>query len=165
MTTYRLSPEMNTWTPAAAANKQPASAGTLGEKGHLPTQRTGFNTLDNWGHKTPTQSKRKSNQKEKIKGSWPGTCIQYTRLHIWFICVCRWLRECVCVCERERQRGVCDWERHVWCVLLSTVTFINESGYFSVFCFLCGDTRVHKEMIKLNCQIAMVTGFKILLLL
>ena len=29
----RLSPEMNTWTPAASANKQPASAGTLGEKG------------------------------------------------------------------------------------------------------------------------------------
>ena len=24
----------------------------------LPAQRTGFNTLDNWGHKTPTQSKR-----------------------------------------------------------------------------------------------------------
>ena len=26
--------------------------------GTLRTQRTGFNTLDNWGHKTPTQSKR-----------------------------------------------------------------------------------------------------------
>ena len=29
----RLSPEINTWTPAAVANKQPASAGTLGGKG------------------------------------------------------------------------------------------------------------------------------------
>ena len=28
-----ISPEMNTWTPAATANKRPASAGTLGEKG------------------------------------------------------------------------------------------------------------------------------------
>ena len=46
----------------------------------LPSQRTGFNTLDNWGHKTPTQSKRIKDRKEKIKGSWPGTCIQYTRL-------------------------------------------------------------------------------------
>ena len=47
----------------------------------LPSQRTGFNTLDNWGHKTPTQSKRIKDRKEKIKGSWPGTCVQYTRLH------------------------------------------------------------------------------------
>ena len=31
----RLSPVMNTWTPATTANKQPASAGTLGEKGTL----------------------------------------------------------------------------------------------------------------------------------
>ena len=29
----KLSPEMNISTPAATANKQPASAGTLGEKG------------------------------------------------------------------------------------------------------------------------------------
>ena len=33
ITTYRLSPELNTWTLAATANKGPASAGTLGEKG------------------------------------------------------------------------------------------------------------------------------------
>ena len=61
----RLSPEMNTGTPAATANKQPASAGTLGGKGTLPTQRTSFNTLDNRGHKTPTQSKRKRRQERK----------------------------------------------------------------------------------------------------
>ena len=38
-------------------------------------QRTGFNTLDNWGHKTPTQSKRIKDRKENIKGSepvWPS---------------------------------------------------------------------------------------------
>ena len=35
-------------------------------------QHTSFNTLDNWGHKTPTQSKRRKDSKEKIKGSWPG---------------------------------------------------------------------------------------------
>ena len=50
-------------------------------KGTLPAQRTSFNTLDNWGHKTPTQSKRKG-QERKVKGSRPETCIQYTRLHL-----------------------------------------------------------------------------------
>ena len=44
-----------------------------GGKGTLPAQRTNFNTLDNWGHKTPTQSKRRKDRKEKIKGPWPGT--------------------------------------------------------------------------------------------
>jgi len=44
----------------------------------LQAQRTSFNTLDNWGHKTPTQSKRIKDRKERIKGSWPGTCIQIT---------------------------------------------------------------------------------------
>ena len=58
-----------------------------GGKGTLRAQRTGFNTLDNWGHKTPTQSKRKRNRKEKVKGSWPETCIQYTRLHKDAICL------------------------------------------------------------------------------
>ena len=49
--------------------------GHLGKEDAL-AQRTGFNILDNWGHKTPTQSKKKKdddNRKEKIKGSWPGT--------------------------------------------------------------------------------------------
>ena len=36
-------------------------------------QRTIFNTLDNWGHKTPTQSKKRKDKKQKVKGSWPGT--------------------------------------------------------------------------------------------
>ena len=37
-------------------------------------QCTSFNTLDNWGHKIPTQSKkRKDDKKEKVKGSWPWT--------------------------------------------------------------------------------------------
>ena len=40
----------------------------------MQAQRTSFNTLDNWGHKTPTDSKkRKDDRKEKVKGSWPGT--------------------------------------------------------------------------------------------
>ena len=33
-------------------------------KGTLPAQHTGFNTLGNWGHKTPTQSKRKRTEKK-----------------------------------------------------------------------------------------------------
>ena len=37
----------------------------------LPAQRTGFNTLDNWGHKTPTQSKSKRTRKKRLKGHGP----------------------------------------------------------------------------------------------
>ena len=44
-------------------------------------QRTSFNTLDNWGHKTPTQSKRKRTGKKRLKDHSPKY-IQYTRLHI-----------------------------------------------------------------------------------
>ena len=47
----------------------------------LRAQPTGFNTLDNWGHKK--KIKKEKDSKEKIKGSWPGTCIQYTRLHLY----------------------------------------------------------------------------------
>ena len=36
-------------------------------------QRTSFNTLDNWGHKTPTQSKKRKDKTEEVKGSWPET--------------------------------------------------------------------------------------------
>ena len=42
-----------------------------GGKGTLPAQRTGFNTLDNWGHKTPTQSKWKRKEKKRLKGHGP----------------------------------------------------------------------------------------------
>ena len=67
-------------TQAATANKQPASAGTLGE-GTLLAQRTSFNTLDNWGHKTPTQSKRKRTGQKILKGHGPEHT-QYTELHL-----------------------------------------------------------------------------------
>ena len=48
-------------------------------------QLTSFNTLDNWGHKTPTQSKRKRTGKKRLKGHGPEHT-QYTRLqfHITF---------------------------------------------------------------------------------
>ena len=36
-------------------------------KGTLPAQHTTFNTLDNWGHKNPTQSKRKRTRKKGLK--------------------------------------------------------------------------------------------------
>ena len=42
-----------------------------GGKGTLPAQRTGFNTLDNMGHKTPTQSKRKRTENKRLKGHGP----------------------------------------------------------------------------------------------
>ena len=37
----------------------------------LPAQRTGFNTLHDWGHKTPTQSKRKRTGKKRLKVHGP----------------------------------------------------------------------------------------------
>ena len=41
-----------------------------GAKGTPLAQRTSFNTLDNLGHKAPTQSKKKKDdRKEKVKGS------------------------------------------------------------------------------------------------
>ena len=43
-------------------------------------QRTSFNTLVNWGRKTPTQSKRKRTGKKGLKGHGPEHT-QYTRLH------------------------------------------------------------------------------------
>ena len=42
-----------------------------GGKGTLPAQCTGFDTLDNCGHKTPTQSKRKRTGKKRLKGHGP----------------------------------------------------------------------------------------------
>ena len=42
-----------------------------GGKGTLPARITGFNTLDNWGHKTPTQSKWKRTRKKRLKGHGP----------------------------------------------------------------------------------------------
>ena len=76
----RLSPEMNT---GRSSKQTTCLCRDTGGKGTLRAQRTGFNTLDNWGHKTPTQSKRKRNGKERVKGSWPETSIQYTWLHIY----------------------------------------------------------------------------------
>ena len=55
---------MKPWTPAATENNQPASGG----KGTLPAQHTTFNTLDNWGHKYPTQSKRKRTGNKRLHG-------------------------------------------------------------------------------------------------
>ena len=36
-----------------------------GGKGTLQAQRTNFNTLDNWGHKNPTQSKKRRDRKAR----------------------------------------------------------------------------------------------------
>ena len=55
----------------------------------LPAQRTGFNTLDNWGHTTHTQSKRKRNRKERLKGQGPKhvyntlgyRCLEFSVFH------------------------------------------------------------------------------------
>ena len=48
-------------------------------------QRTSFNTLDNWGHKTPNQSKRKRTGKKSLKGHGLEHT-QYTRLHCISLC-------------------------------------------------------------------------------
>ena len=38
-------------------------------------QRTSFNTLDNWDHKIPTQSKKKKDRNERLKGHGPGQLV------------------------------------------------------------------------------------------
>ena len=55
---------MNTWTPAATVNNQPASAGG---KGTLPAQHTTFNTLDNWAIKPPPNQKGKGPERKGYK--------------------------------------------------------------------------------------------------
>ena len=81
----RLSPEMNT---SHISKQTTCLCRDTGGKGTLPAQRTSFNTLDNWGHKTPTQSKKDKGQERKVKRSWPKTPIQYTRLHIYSTVLC-----------------------------------------------------------------------------
>ena len=52
-------------------------------KGTLRAQRTDFNTLDNWGRKTPTSQKGKGTAgKKRLKGHGPKH-IQYTRLRLY----------------------------------------------------------------------------------
>ena len=51
-----------------------------------------FNTLDNLGHKIPHPVKKEKDRREKDIGSWPGTCIQYTRLHFFS----PWTQSSVC---------------------------------------------------------------------
>ena len=53
-----------------------------GGKRKLQAQRTSFNTLDNWGHKIPTQSKKRKDRKEKVKGSWPWTHTMHSDTHV-----------------------------------------------------------------------------------
>ena len=40
-------------------------------KGTLPAQHTTFNTLDNWGHKTPPNQKGKGLEIKELKGHGP----------------------------------------------------------------------------------------------
>ena len=56
-----------------------------GGKTTLLAQCISFNTLDNWGHKIPTQSKkRKDDRKEKVKGSWPWTQTMHCYIELSF---------------------------------------------------------------------------------
>ena len=67
-THYRLSSEMNT---GRNSKQTTCLCRDTGGKGTLPAQHTSFNTLDNWGHKTPTQSKRKRTEKKRLNGHGP----------------------------------------------------------------------------------------------
>ena len=111
-----------------------------------------FNTLDNWGHKTPTQSKRIKDRKEKIKGSWPGTCIQYTRLHI-HIYLPKLLRYIIIIyCQKTKQnKKYIDYtksNKHWTDIILKSIHRYNiqtherlKEGLFIwhyIICMLCG---------------------------
>ena len=74
ITTYRLSPEINTGRNSI----QPASAGTLGEKGCC-WPKAQVLTLQ-----IIRAIKRMDDRKEKVKGSWPWTHTQCTPLQYIF---------------------------------------------------------------------------------
>ena len=59
----RLFTEMNTGRNSKQTTRL---CRDTGGKGTLPAQCTGFNTIDNWGHKTPTQSKRKRTRRKRL---------------------------------------------------------------------------------------------------
>ena len=50
----------------------------------LPAQHTTFNTLDNWGHKPPTYSKRKRTGKKRLKGAGVYNTLGYILIQIKF---------------------------------------------------------------------------------
>ena len=68
ITTYRLSPESDAYRQQLELTNDLLVQGYWGKRTRW-AQRASFNTLDNWGHKTPTQSKRKKERNEKVKGS------------------------------------------------------------------------------------------------
>ena len=71
-------------------NSRPATAGTLGERGRGgPSAQVSTLSIIGAIKLSPSQ-KRIKDRKEKVKGSWHETCIQYTRLHLLTFC---WPRE------------------------------------------------------------------------
>ena len=72
---------MNTWTQAATANKQPASAGTLGEKGCCWPSAQVLTLRIIGAIKLPPNQKRQRTGKKRLKGHIPKH-IQYIRLHL-----------------------------------------------------------------------------------
>ena len=95
-----------------------------GGEGTLRAQRTGFNILDNWGHKTPTQSKRKRNRKERIKGSWPETCIQYTQLHVYIYI---YIYIYIVNSHKREPNFILDW--NIWPFILKLAQHTNTQIY------------------------------------
>ena len=72
------------WFNIALRPRKPeGSLGRTAPDGHLDSHTAPelSGDAENWGYKTPTQSKKDKGQERKVKGSWPETCIQYTRLH------------------------------------------------------------------------------------
>ena len=111
-----------------------------GGKGTLPAQRTSFNTLDNCGHKTSTQSKRKRTGKKvqelcESGGGRPGLSVLTSLLvsvdvkhHVYFTLPAASLfPQCPC---RGRLFVYC-------CGRCSCVNLRGEpvSSYFSMACY------------------------------
>ena len=105
-------------------------------KGTLPAQCTGFNTLDNWGHKKPTQSKRKRTGKKSLKGHGPEhvyNTLGYTNK------------------TKTKKKKTCDWTSD-WSVELSPFSSeicsltAKDDVYLwkkAKFCTLTGGKKVY----------------------
>ena len=103
-------------------SEQPATGG----RGTLSAQRIGFNTLDNWGHKAPTQSKRKRTRKKRLKGHGP----EHVYNTLGYICFVFF------ILDRDISVEILLWFKKVYILLMSMsrLLLVNTFVFFFAAC-------------------------------
>ena len=121
----------------------------------MKAQRTGFNTLHNWGlflfdwvsDWVGDPIKKEKDRKEKIKGSWPGTCIQYTRLHDYALVLCCSVKTSVPF------NNQCLWVLFYNCFFLSFLT--HKQITHNMYTYIIYRERISIWLFKHNFLITM----------